>query len=109
MASAFESAALAAVAALLAALCACWAAGRPPSPWRQPQLRRCCRRLGLLVDFGDPRLVLARPLLRLFDGPPSESTLVFTSPTLVRTNFLVAHAVEPPTASTAMGTAMRTF
>ena len=40
---------------------------------------------------------------------PIESTLSFTSPTLVRTNFLVAHAVVPPIAMTAMGTAMKNF
>ena len=40
---------------------------------------------------------------------PSESTLSFTSPTLVRTNFFVAHAVEPPTAMTAIGMATKNF
>src|SRR2546430_16365234 len=40
---------------------------------------------------------------------PSESTLSFTSPTLVRTNFLDAHAVDPPTASTAIGIATNMF
>src|SRR5438876_300888 len=35
------------------------------------------------------------------------STLSLTSPTLVRTNFFVAHAVEPPTAITAIGIATR--
>src|SRR5262245_14469140 len=36
---------------------------------------------------------------------PSESTLSFTSPTLVRTNFFVAHAVVPPRASAVSGMA----
>jgi hypothetical protein len=40
---------------------------------------------------------------------PIESTLSFTSPTLVRTNFLVAHAVEPPMARTTTGTATKNF
>jgi len=40
---------------------------------------------------------------------PCESTFSFTSPTLVRTNFFVAQAVEPPTASTTMGTAAKNF
>jgi hypothetical protein len=35
--------------------------------------------------------------------------LSFTSPTLVRTNFFVAQAVEPPIAMTTMGTAMKNF
>src|SRR5688500_20086438 len=36
---------------------------------------------------------------------PSESTLVFTSPTRVLTNFLVAHAVEPASMIANTGTA----
>src|SRR5207249_8613426 len=36
---------------------------------------------------------------------PSESTLSFTSPTLVRTNFLVAQAVVPPRTNAAIGIA----
>jgi hypothetical protein len=40
---------------------------------------------------------------------PCESTFSFTSPTLVRTNFLVAQAVDPPIASTTMGTATKNF
>jgi hypothetical protein len=38
---------------------------------------------------------------------PSESTLPFTSPTLVLTNFLLAHAVVPPTTRSVTGTAMK--
>src|SRR5262249_39204455 len=38
---------------------------------------------------------------------PIESTLSFTSPTLVRTNFLLAQAVDPPTARSAMGIATK--
>ena len=40
---------------------------------------------------------------------PCASTFSFTSPTLVRTNFLVAHAVVPPTARTLRVTAMNNF
>src|SRR5436190_15464574 len=40
---------------------------------------------------------------------PIESTLSFTSPTLVRTNFLVAQALDPPMARTAIGTATKNF
>jgi len=40
---------------------------------------------------------------------PSESTLPFTSPTLVLTNFLLAHAVELPTTRSVTGTAMKNF
>jgi len=40
---------------------------------------------------------------------PSESTFSFTWPTLVRTNFLVAQALDPPTASTTIGTANNMF
>src|SRR5688500_6900111 len=36
---------------------------------------------------------------------PSESTLVFTSPTRVLTNFFVAHAVELPNTSASTGAA----
>src|SRR3984885_10945286 len=38
---------------------------------------------------------------------PMESTLELTSPTLVRTKFFVAQAVEPPTVRTAIGIATR--
>src|SRR3990172_5943106 len=40
---------------------------------------------------------------------PSESTLSFTPPTLVRTNFFVAQAVDPPTVSTAIDTTTSSF
>src|SRR5262245_46532435 len=40
---------------------------------------------------------------------PIESTLSFTSPTLVRTNFLLAHAVDPPIANATTGTATNIF
>src|SRR5262249_61330898 len=40
---------------------------------------------------------------------PIESTLSLTSPTLVRTNFLVAHAVVPPIASTEIEVATKNF
>jgi len=40
---------------------------------------------------------------------PCESTFSFTSPTLVRTNFLVAQAVDPPIVTATIGTAMKNF
>src|SRR5207342_2166458 len=40
---------------------------------------------------------------------PCASTFSLTSPTLVRTNFLVAHAVDPPNARATRGTATNSF
>ena len=72
-------------------------------------IRGLRRGLRSLVDLIDAPLVLTRTLLRLLERAPSECTLSFTSPTLVRTNFFDAQAVEPPIASTATGTATNNF
>src|SRR5260221_4589317 len=50
-----------------------------------------------------PSFFLVRSSVASTDRP-SESTLSFTSPTLVRTNFFVAHAVVPPTVNAATDT-----
>jgi len=89
--SAAPAAVLAWVAAAFAACAACAAS---PAFWSTSVMRPSFLRVRSCVSSSD-RLVA--------------STLEFTSPTLVRTNFFEAQAVEPPATITAIGTANRNF